>query len=170
MIKLLFKIIVCGAIVSFVSCNESGSIERSDLESKELLGKVQQVTTVNYDVYDKFGEGNLQRTMPEHIFLVDICSFDSLGNLLTDKILKADDIRKSSKRIYNNKYQETKFISYKFNDDSKILFEHDYFYNDKGLVTKVIDITDNITKNYSYTYDKEGRITSLKKMMDYKKQ
>lgn len=160
MIKLLFKIIVCGSIVSFVSCNESGSIERSDLESKELLGKVQQVTTVNYDVYDKFGEGNLQRTMPEYIFLVNICSFDSLGNLHTDKTLEVRDIKRIYKSIYDNNHRNIKSIFYEDNDDSKIDNEYVYYYNDKGLVTKEVNIKDNETKNYSYTFNKEGKITS----------
>ena len=142
-------------IALFSSC--SGHEEMSDLEYYGLMGKVKSVTSVSYDVYDKFGEGNLQKVKPEY-GIVQITSFDSLGNILSDRFISINEIKRKYTVVVNDKRQQTKWICYDDKDDTKVQYGTNYYYDDHGNLAKEIDLTDQDVTMYKNTYDSEGRL------------
>jgi len=68
-ILLIAEIIV---LLMFFSCSNE---KRSDRDNFDLVGDVKSVTSVSYDVFEKFGEGNLQKSKPNNS-VVQISSFD----------------------------------------------------------------------------------------------
>lgn len=162
-----FKSLFVALLALLFSCNQSEKIEqsekkdfeKSDLENYGLAGKVKSVTTVTYDAFDKFGEGYLQKTKPEFSTVI-ISTFDTLGNILSDRHLYIDDAKKVSTIVTNNKGQQIKWISYDSSDDTKMKYGHVYYYDKKDQLEKETDLVDDEVTVYKNTYDKDGRIVS----------
>lgn len=133
--------------------------EKSDLERTGLVGNVKSITTVSYDAYDKFGEGNVQKSKPSYA-VVYISSFDSLGNLLVEKSLSISDVKRKYTTVTNNQNQQIKWICYDDDDDSKMQYGTNYYYDDKGNLLKEHDLHNNKTTTYNNTYDSEGHLVS----------
>ena len=152
-ILLIAEIIV---LLMFFSCSNE---KRSDRDNFDLVGDVKCVTSVSYDVFDKFDEGNLQKSKPNNS-VVQISSFDSLGNILSNQCISIDDAKRSYTIVKNEKYQTLKWLRYEDADDSKIEYGNNYFYDDRGNLLKEIDILDNEVTNYTNTYDNDGHIIS----------
>lgn len=154
--QLIFKALTMLTVLFLFSCSHE---EKSDLENYGLVGKVKSVTTVDYGVYDKFGEGNLQKSNLEYS-TVRISSFDSLGNILSDKYLDIESVKREYTTIYNDRQQTIKWLSYNEEDDTKMEYGSNYYYDNKGNLLKEIDLTDNSTTHYKNTYDSDGRLLS----------
>lgn len=154
------KSFYCFAVILFLtilySCNNE---EKSDLEKSGFVGNVKSVTTVSYDAYDKFGEGNVQKAKPSYA-IIHIASYDSLGNLLVEKSLSINDVRRKYTTFNNNNNQQTKWLCYDDDDDSKIKYSTNYYYDDKGNLFKEFDIHNNSETVYKNTYDSEGHLIS----------
>lgn len=152
-ILLIAEIIV---LLMFFSCSNE---KRSDRDNFDLVGDVKSVTSVSYDVFEKFGEGNLQKSKPNNS-VVQISSFDSLGNILSNKCISIDDVKRTYTIVKNEKCQMLKWLHYEESDDSKIEYGDNYIYDDKGNLLKEIDLRDNAVTNYTNTYDNDGHIIS----------
>ena len=165
--KYVYKAFAMTVFVSLFTCcspksSETDSdtiLEKSDLENYGLSGKVKSVTTVTYDAYDKFGEGNIQKAKPENIW-VEVVSFDSLGNILLEKSIRVDKAKRKYTTISNDHNQWTKFVSYYDNNDTKMQFGTDYYYDDKGNMVKEVDLVDDDVTIFRNTYNNEGQIIS----------
>ena len=143
-------------LATLFSCSQE---EKSDLERIGFVGKVKSVTTASYDVYDKFGEGNLQKAKPSYL-IVHIATFDSLGNMLVEKSISVSDVKRRYTYCYNTKRQNTKWMSYQEDDDTKMRYGHNCYYDEKGNLVKELDLRDNSVTNYKNTYDSDGHIIS----------
>ena len=150
----LVLVMITLAILS--SCSQA---DKSDLEMNGFVGKVKSVTTVSYDAFDKFGEGNLQKEKPSYA-IAHILSFDSLGNLLVDKSLSINDVKRKYTTILNNQNKDIKWVCYEDDDDSKMKYGHNYYYDEKGNLSKETDLNDNSVTNYKNTYDSDGHLIS----------
>lgn len=151
------RVAVMTAIIILVSC--SSQEVKSDLEYFGLHGTVKTVTSINYNAYDKFGEGTIQKAKPEYASIL-ISSFDSLGNLLSEKNIAIDKIERKYSTITNEKHQQTKWLCFEDDDDTKMRYGTNYYYDDKGNLMKEIDLHDEETTIYTNTYDNDGRIIS----------
>lgn len=143
------------AIVLISSCN--GHEEKSDLENFGLVGKVKSITSVSYEAYDKFGEGSLQKSNPNYAF-IQVNEFDSIGNMLSEKVISIDKSKRWGTVVYNKKNQETKRVWY--DDDSKVNMGTLSYYDENGYVIKEVDVMDNTVTNFKNEYDNGGRIIS----------
>lgn len=155
--KYVLKVAALLAIVILSSCSENK--EKCDLENFVLDGKVKSITSISYDVFDKFGEGNLQKVKPEN-GIIQITSFDSLGNILSDRYISINNIKRKYTSIYNDKHQQTKWLCYKDDDDTQVQYGHNYYYDEKGNLLKEIDLKDENVTNYKNSYDNDGHLIS----------
>lgn len=154
------SILKMAAMLSFAALVGSCSHEeKSDLENSGLMGNVKSITTVSYDVYDKFGEGSLKKSKPEYA-IIQVARFDSLGNVLLEQSLMISEAKRWCTSVYNSKSQETKRAYYDSDDDSKVYMGDLYYYDEKGNLVKEVDLMDNDVINYKNTYDNEGRLIS----------
>lgn len=142
--------------LSLSSCSQA---DKSDLERCDLIGRVKSVTTASYEVYDKFGEGNLQKAKPNYL-IVYITTFDSLGNMLVEKSISVEDVRRSFTTITNNQNQQVKWLCYEDDDDSKMQYGTNYYYDDRGNLIRENDLHNNSVTTYKNTYDSEGHLIS----------
>ena len=154
--KSFYFVVTLSLVVVLYSCSNE---EISDLERTGLVGNVKSITTVSYDAYDKFGEGNAQKSKPSYA-VVYISSFDSLGNLLVEKSLMISDVKRKYTTVTNNQNQQIKWICYYDDDDSKMQYGTNYYYDDKGYLLKEHDLHNNKITTYNNTYDSEGHLVS----------
>ena len=106
---MLKTIVVLFISVILFSC--SGEEKRTDLDVFGMTGNVQSVTTVSYDAFDKFGEGNIEKANPE-FSVIRICDFDESGNILVDKCGFIKKSEHSSTNFYNDSKQCIKTVYY----------------------------------------------------------
>lgn len=144
------------SLTSVLSCTNA---PKSDLESDGLLGKVKSVTSVSYDAFDKFGEGNLQKAKPRYA-VIYVTSYDSLGNIAIDKCFCMDEVKREYTTIKNDKNQDVKWICYEDDDDTKMQYGHNYYYDEKGNIIKELDLKDGDVDIFKNTYNDEGKLVS----------
>lgn len=155
--KSIFRAVIMLAIVIISSCNSNE--KKSDLEKIGLVGKVKSISSVCYNVYDKFGEGNIQKAKPENA-LVQIVMFDSLGNILADKCISINDVLRKYTVVYNDKHLKIKWLCYEDYDDAIVQFGSNLYYDEKDNLVKEVNLKDNSVENYHNTYDNKGRLVS----------
>ncbi len=158
---MLKTIVVLFISVILFSC--SGEEKRTDLDVFGMTGNVQSVTTVSYDAFDKFGEGNIEKANPE-FSVIRICDFDESGNILVDKCGFIKKSEHSSTNFYNDSKQCIKTVYYLNVYGKEKQYGSFYYYDDKGMVIKAVDINNpkDVTY-YTYKFDKEGRMLSKSK-------
>jgi len=152
--KLSIKVGLLATLFTLCSC---GHEEKSDLENLGLVGNVKSITSITYEAYDKFGEGNLQKSNPNYAFVYET-SFDSIGNILSEKVISIDKSKRWGTFAFNEKGQEIKRVWY--DDDSKVYMGTLLYYDERGNVSKEVDVMDNRVTNFKNEYDNEGRLIS----------
>lgn len=154
--KLLNSAAFVMALISIFSC---ANALKSDVESAGLVGRVKSITSISYDAFDKFGEGSLQKAKPKYAFIY-VTSYDSIGNITIEKCICLEEVKREYTTIKNDKNQNVKWICYDDDDDTKMLYGHNYYYDDKGNIIKELDLKDGDVNIYKNTYNDEGKIVS----------
>lgn len=141
-------------LVSIIAaaCNNAGEESAKDIAG--LKGDVKKVISIDYEAFNKFGEGEILISKPEYAGS-SIHTYDSIGNIINVKHYYLDKRDISYEMFYDSKGNWTKFISY--NDEGEISLSEAYEYNDNGDKIKELDLLDGDITNIEIKYNNKGQ-------------
>lgn len=133
------------------ACNNAG--EKSAKDIAGLRGEVKRVISIDYEAFNKFGEGEIIISKPQFIGS-SIHTYDSIGNIINVKNYYLDK-QDSYEYFFDSNGNWTKWIHY--NEDGEIEISKAYEYNDYGDRIKEIDLLDGYIINIEIKYNDKGQ-------------